>query len=199
MRQAMKNGQEVCETLVNYRRDGSPFMNLLMIAPLYDNKGVIRYFIGCQIDVSSLVEGGRGMQSFSQLLAQDRAQSRFGKRFRSPKQTLGELTDLFSEEDTHVVKGHMTRASISQTVVSADSERLRRPSSRARILVGVGKEPVSDHLQSLWPSSSLGPSGRLPGVYQNVSELLLGSQGALLRDADTPRSIFWSDPILPCA
>jgi len=165
MRQAMKNGQEVCETLVNYRRDGSPFMNLLMIAPLYDNKGVIRYFIGCQIDVSPLVEGGRGIQSFSQLLAQDRAQSRFGKRFRSPKQTLGELTDMFSEEDTDVVRGHMTRASISQTVTSVDSERLRRPHSRARILVGVGKEPANDH--SLWPTSSLGPSGRLPGVYQN--------------------------------
>jgi PAS domain S-box-containing protein len=168
MRQAMKNGQEVCETLVNYRRDGSPFMNLLMIAPLYDNKGVIRYFIGCQIDVSPLIEGGRGIQSFSQLLAQDRAQSRFGKRFRSPKQTLGELTDLFSEEDTDVIRGHITRASISQTVTSVDSERLRRPQSRARILVGVGKEPANDN--NLWPMSSLGPSGRLPGVYQNVSQ-----------------------------
>jgi hypothetical protein len=143
-------------------------MNLLMIAPLYDNKGLIRYFIGCQIDVSPLIEGGRGLQSFSQLLAQDRAQTRFGKRFRNPKQTLGELTDLFSEEDADVIKGHMSKSSISQTVSPMDSERLRRPNSRARILVGVGKEPVNDH--SLWPMSNLGPSGRLPGVYQNVGE-----------------------------
>lgn len=64
---AIAAGQEITETILNYRRDGSPFMNLLMLAPLYDNKGHVRYFIGCQIDVSSLIEGGRGLESFRDL------------------------------------------------------------------------------------------------------------------------------------
>ncbi|KAI7042315.1 hypothetical protein KC352_g46504, partial [Hortaea werneckii] len=42
---ALTAGQEICETILNYRRDGSPFVNLLMLAPLYDNKGQVRYFL----------------------------------------------------------------------------------------------------------------------------------------------------------
>ena len=54
------------------RRDGSPFINLLMCAPLYDNRGVVRYFIGAQVDVSGLVEDGKGIESFEKLLMEER-------------------------------------------------------------------------------------------------------------------------------
>ena len=36
---ALASGTEICETILNYRRDGSPFMNLLMLAPLLDSRG----------------------------------------------------------------------------------------------------------------------------------------------------------------
>lgn len=42
-----------------------------MIAPLYDDKGNTRYFIGAQVDVSGLVEEGRGIESFQALLRKD--------------------------------------------------------------------------------------------------------------------------------
>ena len=50
------------------RRDGSPFMNLLMMAPLCDSRGKIRYFIGAQVDVSGLVKESTELESFSRLL-----------------------------------------------------------------------------------------------------------------------------------
>lgn len=62
--EALNQGQEICEILLNYRRDGSPFLNLVMMAPLYDNKGTIRYFIDCQVDKTKLVEGGLDLESF---------------------------------------------------------------------------------------------------------------------------------------
>lgn len=162
--EALAAGQEICETILNYRRDGSPFMNLLMIAPLYDNKGHVRYFLGCQIDVSSLVEGGRGLESFSQLLAQDRSASRFGGRAeREAKNVLGELGAMLNEEESNTIKNRSRR--YSEESKDGTSSHTARP-TRGRRILGMD-EPNSERV--LWPHPSLGPSGRLPGVYQNVS------------------------------
>ncbi|RKF79958.1 hypothetical protein GcM1_198041 [Golovinomyces cichoracearum] len=72
---AITNGQETSELLLNYRRDGSPFVNLLMVSPLYDDKGVVRYYIGAQIDVTGLVLDGLGLDSFRGMLQKHRQQN----------------------------------------------------------------------------------------------------------------------------
>jgi len=134
-------------------------MNLLMIAPLYDNKGTVRYFLGCQIDVSSLIENGRGMDSFAQLLAQDRAESRFGgEPDRTPTHLLGELGSLLDGNEIE----SMRRRSRSHSMDTGRSTPLGQLRGGRRIL-------GMDEPEQLWPNPSLGPSGRLPGVYQNVS------------------------------
>ncbi len=38
--------------LLNYRRDGTPFRNAVMIAPLFDDQGDLEYFIGSQVEVA---------------------------------------------------------------------------------------------------------------------------------------------------
>ena len=143
------------------RRDGTPFMNLLMIAPLYDNKGAVRYFLGCQIDVSSLIENGRGIDSFAQLLAQDRAESRFGGRpERDPARLLGELASLLDEHEAESIGVRPRKQSIDAGRTTPQS-----PARSARRVLGMDEPSVR-----LWPNAALGPSGRLPGVYQNVSD-----------------------------
>ena len=37
--------------LINYRKDGSPFRNAVMIAPLFDDLGNLQFFVGSQIEV----------------------------------------------------------------------------------------------------------------------------------------------------
>ncbi len=37
--------------LVNYRKDGSPFRNAVMIAPLFDDEGKLDLFVGSQVEV----------------------------------------------------------------------------------------------------------------------------------------------------
>ncbi|KAF3760246.1 hypothetical protein M406DRAFT_12285, partial [Cryphonectria parasitica EP155] len=70
----LKQGREHYETLLNYRRDGRPFMNLLMCTPLLDAKGVVRYFLGAQIDVSGLVKHCSGLESLRRLVDRDEAE-----------------------------------------------------------------------------------------------------------------------------
>ncbi|KAK0247305.1 hypothetical protein LTS09_017552 [Friedmanniomyces endolithicus] len=163
---ALAAGQEICETILNYRRDGSPFMNLLMTAPLYDNKGAVRYFLGCQIDVSSLVEGGRGLESFAQLLARDRSESRFGGRQKDAKHALSELGGMLTEEESNMVKSQTRRGS-EETGLGGSSTPLplsHRPTRGGRRILGMDDTAAE---RGLWPDRALGPSGRLPGVYQN--------------------------------
>ena len=53
-RAALGAEREHCEVLLNYRRDGSPFINLIMCVPLRDQANNVRYYLGAQL-VSILV------------------------------------------------------------------------------------------------------------------------------------------------
>ncbi|ROV87525.1 hypothetical protein VSDG_09909 [Cytospora chrysosperma] len=71
IRDNLEQGKVHNETFLNYRRDGSPFMNLLMCAPLVDSTGTVRYFLGAQVDVSGLAKGCSGLESLRRLVDQD--------------------------------------------------------------------------------------------------------------------------------
>ncbi|KAK8035321.1 hypothetical protein PG993_010316 [Apiospora rasikravindrae] len=71
IREKLEAGKEHVETFLNYRRDGSPFMNLLMVAPLFDSRGKVRYHIGAQVDVSGLVKESAGLDSLERLVARE--------------------------------------------------------------------------------------------------------------------------------
>lgn len=50
VRDAIARGGPIVAELTNYRRDGSPFRNALMIAPVCDSEGQVRLFIGSQME-----------------------------------------------------------------------------------------------------------------------------------------------------
>ncbi|CZT22925.1 uncharacterized protein RCC_08633 [Ramularia collo-cygni] len=164
---ALTQGEECCETVLNYKRDGTPFMNLLLIAPLYDNKGKARYFLGCQIDVSSLIEGGKGIESFAQLLFEDRLRDSYSANpvRRDPKETLREFGQLLSPEESDSISNRMRPASVAASGSLASGIPIRTKSRGSRIILGM--DAPDPRPPQMWPHASLGPSGRLPGVYQN--------------------------------
>nr|AML78932.1 putative LOV domain-containing protein [Porella pinnata] len=51
---ALKKGEAYTGTLLNYKKDGSPFWNLLSLSPIRDDKGKLIKHIGMQADISSL-------------------------------------------------------------------------------------------------------------------------------------------------
>ena len=179
---AVKTGQEVCETVLNYRRDGSPFMNLLLTAPLYDNRGAVRYFIGAQIDVSGLIEDGRGLDSFERYLSENRpnrnrdsdlSEESFNQKHL---RILNEFSQMLSMDESSLFTRHSRESSVADNAssvnFSARGTPARNEPSQRRPRRVLGNEDDSDERdKNTWVLSSIGPSGRLPGVYQNVRPL----------------------------
>ncbi|KAI7745487.1 hypothetical protein M8C21_021902 [Ambrosia artemisiifolia] len=57
IRKAVKTGSSYCGRLYNYKKDGTPFWNLLTITPIKDDNGNTIKFIGMQVEVSKYTEG----------------------------------------------------------------------------------------------------------------------------------------------
>lgn len=57
LKTSISNGEETVELLLNYRKDGSPFWNLLHVAPLRDKAGNIVFYLGGQVDCSTTMHG----------------------------------------------------------------------------------------------------------------------------------------------
>ncbi|CAK8575946.1 unnamed protein product [Lathyrus sativus] len=57
IREALAAGTSYCGRLLNYKKDGTTFWNLLTIAPIKDEHGKILKLIGMQVEVSKHTEG----------------------------------------------------------------------------------------------------------------------------------------------
>lgn len=57
IRDAVKHGKLCSVRLLNYRKDGSPFWNLLTVTPIKTEDGQVSKFVGVQVDVTSKTEG----------------------------------------------------------------------------------------------------------------------------------------------
>lgn len=143
-----------------------------MCAPLYDNRGVVRYFIGAQVDVSGLIEEGRGVESFEKLLAEERQRDRPHSQDHTTKESLkklGELSQMFCLEESAVVQSHSRRDSLREDNSIITNSTRGRGEQSVRPVRRVLGDDRDDEEERSWGLSSIGPSGKLPGVYQNVS------------------------------
>jgi PAS domain S-box-containing protein len=52
LRTAIRRRERIGIDLLNHRRDGTPFWNRLMVAPVFDAAGDLRYFVASQLDVT---------------------------------------------------------------------------------------------------------------------------------------------------
>nr|AML79004.1 putative LOV domain-containing protein [Botryosphaerella sudetica] len=57
LRDAIKKGEPISVRLLNYRKDGTPFWNLLTMTPIKTPDGKVSKFVGVQVDVTSKTEG----------------------------------------------------------------------------------------------------------------------------------------------
>lgn len=56
LRNALSQDEELTELVLNYKKDGKPYWNLVFLARLAEVDGTVRYNLGGQIDVTELVE-----------------------------------------------------------------------------------------------------------------------------------------------
>ncbi|MBP6999908.1 MAG: PAS domain-containing protein [Amaricoccus sp.] len=62
LREAVAEGREISLDILNYRADGAPFWNRLVIAPLLDPQGKVQYFAGIQQVLGEPLEETAGEQ-----------------------------------------------------------------------------------------------------------------------------------------
>ncbi|CZT14464.1 uncharacterized protein RCC_00441 [Ramularia collo-cygni] len=98
---AVKENRDHSEIFVNYRRDGSPFLSLVMNALLVDSQDNLRYYLGAQVDVSGLLKSCAGLQSLTKLVEQENSQSD-GKSHSALKS----LSEMLSADELEVIAKH---------------------------------------------------------------------------------------------
>ena len=160
-------------------------MNLLMMAPLYDNRGSVRYFLGAQVDVSGLVEDGKGLETFARYL-EDKSQ--YGKRDNDQPQespskrslrTLNEFGQMLSLDESAIFHSHSRCSSVHSGENGPTMSFSRGGPPRREFGVRYPRkvlghdETHEEDERNAWAFSSVGPSGKLPGVYQNVSSPII--------------------------
>lgn len=165
IREKLLAGKEHFETFLNYRRDGSPFMNLLMVAPLYDSRGAARYFIGAQVDVSGLAKQITGLDALQNLVAARETAAANGDADDDDSEEKDEfqnLCDMFNMTELETVRrrgGNMHRVPQDEPQ-DASATNWHKP----RILL----QDETSSIQKLGVSiaSSITDSGKLPGIYE---------------------------------
>ena len=57
LRDGIRRCQPVMVEILNYKKDGTPFRNAVMIAPIFGGDGEVEYFLGSQAEVPEEVAG----------------------------------------------------------------------------------------------------------------------------------------------
>nr|AHZ63918.1 phototropin [Zygnemopsis sp. MFZO] len=57
LKQSLLTGDSYCGRLLNYRKDGTPFWNLLTVSPVKNDEGKVVKYIGMQVEVTKYTEG----------------------------------------------------------------------------------------------------------------------------------------------
>ena len=188
LRDAIASGRQHQEVFLNYRRDGSPFMNLLMMAPLSDSRGTIRYFIGAQVDVSGLVKDFSSLPSLNTLIdLQSANQDPPNPHKPDPAKNdeLRELSEMLNQAELSTIRtfgGKMHESASAHATHDRDASRseavprllLRDPNTLTPPPNGISGmlSGVYQHYLLVRPYPSLrilfaSPSQRIPGILQS--------------------------------
>lgn len=53
IRRGVREQKPVLVEILNYKKDGTPFQNAVLVAPLFDDDGELEYFLGSQVEIES--------------------------------------------------------------------------------------------------------------------------------------------------
>lgn len=95
LRGAVAAGEAVTVTLLNYRRDGSPFWNQVSVSPVPDATGRITHWVGIQVDVTDQVQHSDAQQRSIEA----------ERRARAGLALVAQVSDLLADvEDPYVLR-----------------------------------------------------------------------------------------------
>lgn len=86
---AVRAGQPATVTVLNYRKDGTPFWNQVSVSPVPDADGVVTHWVGLQVDVTDQVQHSAAQQ---ESIEQER-------RARAGLALVAQVSDLLADLD----------------------------------------------------------------------------------------------------
>lgn len=141
-------------------------MNLLMVAPLCDSRGKIRYHIGAQVDVSGLVKDCTDLESLQRLVVKQQQQVSFNEpvnRVEGKGDEFQELSEMLNIGELDTVRKWGGRMHREYQDDEDETSRNGAAHHMPRLLL---KEPTVGDNRSFKIDNR--GSGRLSGIYQNV-------------------------------
>ncbi len=57
IRSGVRKHSPVLVEILNYKRDGTPFRNAVLVAPIFDEEGELQYFLGSQVELEADAPG----------------------------------------------------------------------------------------------------------------------------------------------
>lgn len=72
LRRAVQENRTTLVDILNYRKDGTPFRNAVMLAPIFDPDGTLRYILGSQYPVSAANASSSSREAIDRLSARQR-------------------------------------------------------------------------------------------------------------------------------
>ena len=150
------------------RRDGTPFINLIMCVPLRDQYNKVRYFLGAQLDITGLVNDCTELESLRKLVNQQNKQPRTGGNGNGspeaiPHDAFEQLGETFNSRELEVLLKLRRRLNPD---LEGD-ERSENDFVLERTPVVALKESTTN-LSSIFQLNGQGSAPPL-GFYQNVS------------------------------
>ncbi|CAK1357697.1 unnamed protein product [Cercospora beticola] len=181
------------ELFVNYRRDGTPFLCMVMNAPLTDSNGELRYFLGAQVDVSPLLRECAGLESLRALIEQQNeedGQSSSDAQKSDSRAKIKALSEMLNSDELDIIRKN---GGMLQNHRVFDPRGTKAATSGNRVLIADGSDASEDDAvppsvqgsaASMTGITSIeGANGNLAGVYRHY---------ILVRPAPSLRILFAS-------
>ena len=132
-----------------------------MCAPLYDNSGKIRYFLGAQVDISSTVNEGTDLESLQRLIEQKERGGELDASNEEKKDEFQELSEMLDIQELNAVRKWGGR--MLQETQEEDNSSQKMNWRRPTVLL---RDPSRDYIKTSPPGA--GNAGKVVGFYQNV-------------------------------
>ncbi|HEX9948236.1 MAG TPA: PAS domain-containing protein [Allosphingosinicella sp.] len=123
LRSAVAGGRAALVELTNYRKDGSAFLNAVMVAPVMGEGGEVAYFLGSQMDVG----GGAGLSA---------------PRRQRAEQRVRKLTPRQLQVLAHMISGYRNKQIAGFLAIDEKTVKMHRASLLARLGVGSSAEAI---------------------------------------------------------
>jgi PAS domain S-box-containing protein len=147
LRDALRQGTDCSVTLQNYRKDGTPFWNELVLSPVLDANGTLTHFIGVQTDITRRRRAEDDLVRANAVLEQ-RVRERTRELEHAYDATLEGWVKALDIRD-HETQGHTQRVTqmalrLAEAVGMGEEERLHV--RRGALMHDIGKVGIPDRV-----------------------------------------------------